>query len=207
MPPAIPRKLFAADLCGLGVGLAAYFGWQQELASALVFAFAATGLHLLAFGLDPMRRKGPDGMNRFDAERVARAVDKAEALLRETMEAAAKIGDRRLEGRVESLASAARDMFRAVESDPRDLASARKFLTVYLKGARDATQKFAEFYSRTRDADARRDYEALLADLEHSFDAQHKAMLLDNRTDLDVEIEVLRDRLKQEGLRAAEDSQ
>jgi 5-bromo-4-chloroindolyl phosphate hydrolysis protein len=108
---------------------------------------------------------------------------------------------------VESLASAARDMFRAVEEDPRDLTSSRKFLSVYLKGARDATIKFADLYSKNRDAEARSDYEALLNDLERSFDAQHKTMLLDDRSDLDVEITVLRDRLKQEGLRAGEDTQ
>lgn len=206
-PPALPRKLLAAEFTGLGVAVAAYFGWQQGLIPALVFGGVAAGAHLLAFGLDPMRRKGMAGVNEFDAERVAKAVDRAEALLQETIAASKRFGDRRLEGRVESLASAARDMFRAVEEDPRDLTSSRKFLSVYLKGARDATIKFADLYSRNRDAAARRDYEALLSDLERSFDAQHKTMLLDNRADLDTEITVLRDRLKQEGLRANEDTQ
>ncbi len=206
-PPALPRKLLAAEFAGLGVAVAAYFGWQQGLIPALVFGGVAVGAHLLAFGLDPMRRKGMEGIDEFDAQRVAKAVDKAEALLQETIAASKRFGDRRLEGRVESLASAARDMFRAVEEDPRDLTSARKFLSVYLKGARDATVKFADLYSRNRDTNSRRDYESLLSDLERSFDARHKEMLLDDRSDLDVEITVLRDRLKQEGLRANEDTQ
>lgn len=206
-PPALPRKLLAAEFAGLGVAVATYFGWQQGLIPALVFGAVASVAHIISFGLDPMRRKGMEGINEFDAERVAKAVDKAESLLQETITASKRFGDRRLEGRVESLASAARDMFRAVEEDPRDLTSSRKFLSVYLKGARDATIKFADIYSRNRDAKARSDYEALLSDLERSFDAQHKTMLLDNRSDLDVEITVLRDRLKQEGLRANEDTQ
>lgn len=205
-PPALPRKSLAAGFAGIGVAVAAYFGWQQGLIPAVVFGAVAASAHLLAFGLDPMRRKGMQGTDAFDAERVARAVDKAEALLQETIAAARRISDRRLEGRVESLASAARDMFRTVEADPRDLSAARKFLTVYLKGARDATIKFADLYARNRDAGVRRDYEALLSDLERSFDAQRKTMLLDSRSNLDVEITVLRDRLKQEGLRASEDT-
>jgi hypothetical protein len=46
----------------------------------------------------------------------------------------------------------------------------------------------------------RADYEALLHDLETDFAARTAALLDDNRSDLDVEIAVLRDRLKREGL-------
>ena len=65
-------------------------------------------------------------------------------------------------------------------------------------GARDATVKFADLYARSRDAQARADYLALLDDLETTFADRSKSLLADNRTDLDVEIEVLRDRLKLE---------
>jgi hypothetical protein len=89
-------------------------------------------------------------------------------------------------------------MFRQVENDPRDLAAARKFLGVYLLGARDATIKFADLYSRNRDPQAREDYVALLDDLETNFATKTETLLLDDRTDLDVEISVLRDRLARE---------
>ena len=143
-----------------------------------------------------------EGLSEFDAQRVAKAVDKAEGLLRDTITASKRFGDRTLEGRVESLAASARKMFRAVEEDPRDLTGARKFMGVYLKGARDATVKFADLYSKKRDTSARSDYEALLTDLETTFAQQAEVMLIEDRTDLDVEIEVLRDRLKQEGVKA-----
>lgn len=201
-PPSFPRIIFASGLTGLGVFLASLWGGMQPVGTALTFGVVAALAHSFAFGIDPMKKKGMGGVDDYDAERVARAVDKAEALLVETMSAAKDIKDRALEGRVERLASQVRDMFRSIEDDPRDLSAARKFLTVYLKGARDATIKFAGLYSKTRDADARRDYEALLSDLEISFSAHSETMLLDDRTDLDIEIEVLRDRLKQEGLRA-----
>lgn len=199
--PPMPRKTMALVLTGIGVFVAANFGWGQSFASSIVFGAVASLLHGFSFGLDPMQKKGMEGMSEFDTERVAKAVDKAEKLLGETLSAAKGFGDRKLEARVESLASAARDMFRTVEEDPRDLSSARKFMGVYLKGARDATIKFADVFKRTKDSQARADYEALLTDLETSFSAQRETMLLENRTDLDVEIETLRDRLKQEGLR------
>ena len=48
------------------------------------------------------------------------------------------------------------------------------------------------------------DYTALLDDLEANFTAKNQALLSDNRTDLDIEIDVLRDRLQREGIRLNE---
>lgn len=201
-PPAIPRKAFAAALAGIGVAGAAFAGGLGGgLLGAGVMGGVAAAAHIAAFGLDPMRKKGLEGASDFDTERVALAVEKAEGLVREVRSAASRFGDQELEARVDALAASARDLFRAVEEDPRDLSRARKFMSVYLMGARDATVKFADLYSRNRDKAARAEYEALLGDLEESFTTQRDRLLLDDRSDLDVEIEVLRDRLKQEAPR------
>ena len=92
-------------------------------------------------------------------------------------------------------------MIRTVEEDPRDLTAARKYLGVYLLGARDATVKFADIYSRTQDRQARDDYMALLDDLDQNFAARTQKSLLEDRTDLNIEIDVLRERLSREGVR------
>ncbi len=203
-PPAIPRKMLAADLSGLGVAMAAWMGWGQPLWSAVVFGVVTVVAFLAAFGLDPMRKKGMEGFNEFEANRVARAVEKAEGFLAQISDAAARIGDQRIETRVADLVSAAGEMLRVVEDDPRDLTSARKFMTVYLMGARDATVKFADVYSRSQNQDARDEYQTLLKDLQTSFEGKKEALLQDDHTDLDVEIEVLRERLQREGHLAKE---
>lgn len=200
-PPVIPRKAFAAVLSGIGVFTAAWLGWGQPMISAAIFGALASGAHVFAFGLDPMKKKGMSGNNAFDSERAAKAIEKAETTLAELNEASARFGDRVLEARIERLGASVRDVFRAVEDDPRDLTRARKFLGVYLTGARDATVKFADLYSRNRSTEAREDYVALISDLETSFKTHREVLLLDDRQDLDIEIEVLRDRLQQEGLK------
>ena len=199
-PPAVPRKLFAAVLTGAGVALAGVMSLGQPPIGALAFGLVAGAAHILAFGLDPMKKKGLEGVDEFATDRVARAIDQAEELVRQTMDAAKRMGDRRLEGRLERLCDQAREVFRVVERDPRDLSRARTFLSVYLLGLRDATVKFADVWSRSQDAGARQAYEALLGDLEQSFAAQRTHLLEDDRSGLDIEIEVLRDRLKQDGL-------
>lgn len=198
-PPAIPRKLFAMAATGAGVFLGAGLA-GGGVVSGLIFGGAAAVAQLVAFGIDPLRRKGGDGASTFDTDRVARAIDEAEATVAEILTSARQIGDRQIEGRVERMTAAVREVFRTVEEDPRDLSRARKFLGVYLTGARDATTKFAQIYSRQRDPQAREDYVALLEDLEGSFRAHRDTLLRDDKTALDVEIEVLRERLHREGV-------
>lgn len=199
-PPAIPRKALAAALTGAVVLAVGLISLGQGLFGAAAFGVVAAAAQAMAFGLDPMKAKGIEAGDAFATDRVARAIDKAEGLVRETVAAAARLRDRRLEGRVDRLCDQAREVFRAIESDPRDLSRARVFLNVYLLGLRDATSKLAALDGRDRAAQAK--YETLLGDLEASFAAQRTHLLEDNRSDLDVEIEVLRDRLKQDGLLA-----
>jgi hypothetical protein len=65
-------------------------------------------------------------------------------------------------------------------------------------GARDATVKFADAYAQRRDPKIRNDYETLLGELETTFASRTESLLQGSHTDLDVEIQVLRDRLKLE---------
>ncbi len=192
--PALPRKLVAAILIGIGLGLGTLLGGQGSIIAAAIASLGAF-LHLGAFGFDPMADKGTDGIDTFQTDRVAKAVDTAEAHLAGMKDAILRARDRQLEGRVERFADTARGLFRTVEGDPRDLTAARKYLGVYLQGARDATVKFVDLYAQNRDPAIRKDYEALLTDLETNFASRTTALLSDNHSDLNVEIEVLRERL------------
>lgn len=197
--PALPRKMIASALTGVGVTLAAMTGDSGLLGSAL-YGVAALGLHVAAFGIDPLKNKRMEGIDTFQQDRVARVVDEAEAYLDGMASQIATLGDRKLDIRVATFQTVARRMIRTVEQDPRDLTAARKYLGVYLMGARDAATKFVELYARNKDADARDHFTALLDDLEQNFAARTEKMLLDDRSDMDIEIKVLRDRLQREGV-------
>lgn len=193
--PALPRKLFGAVTTGVALAVGGIIA-DQGLVYPVLYGVVGAFLHLGTFGLDPMADKGMEGIDAFQTGRVAHAVDEGEKYLRGMQDAILRAGDRGMERRVEQFAGVARGLFRTIEADPGDLTAARKYLVVYLMGARDATVKFADHYAQTRDASARADYEALLGDLETTFAQKTTAFLSNNRTDLDVEIAVLRDRLK-----------
>lgn len=197
--PAFPRKIFGSALTGVGIAIAA---WTSDagIFGSVLYGIAAAGLHSAAFGIDPMKDKRIEGIDQFQQDRVAKVVDEAEEYL-DTIWAQIQTTDARaLHDRVADFIQAARKMIRTVEEDPRDLTGARKFLGVYLMGARDATAKFVDIWNRKHDHEARADYEALLTDLESNFAARTERMLLDDKTDMDIEIKVLRDRLQREGV-------
>lgn len=198
--PAIPRKLFASALTGVGTAIAAYAS-EPGLLAPVLFGAVAAALHVTAFGIDPLSSKGMEGIDTFQRDRVAKAVREAESHLAGMADAVKRAGDRQVEARVERFTDKARELLRTVQDDPRDLTAAKKYMGVYLMGARDAAVKFADIYARDRDAQARSDFMMLLTDLEESFNDKTKKLLLDDNTDLNIEIEVLRERLAREGVR------
>lgn len=202
--PALPRKLFGGVMAGLGLGLGAADPGAVVETGAI--GLAGLALHWLAFGADPMRNKGMEGVDSFQQDRAARMIEEGEGHLRQMKSAIAATGDRRLEARVGMFAETVQDLFDRVRDNPGDLSAARRYLGVYLMGARDATAKFSALYQRTKDPQTRAAYETFLDDLEQDFSARSDKLLDGDRSDLDIEISVLRDRLAREGVRAAPDS-
>jgi hypothetical protein len=198
-PPAWPRKLFGGVMIGLGVALCVLRATGAPV-QAVIFGAVATGLHLVSFGLDPMRSKGIDGLDAEALDAAITRVETARELIGEMRTAAARFGDPALEAKVGRLAETAQDVLTRIEKDPRDLRRSRRFLAVYLVGARDATVQFAQNYDSSGEEAVRDKYAALLDDLETHFTNHRESLTGEDRTALDVEIEVLRDRLRAEGV-------
>ncbi|MBE3639384.1 5-bromo-4-chloroindolyl phosphate hydrolysis family protein [Mangrovicoccus algicola] len=193
--PAIPRKIFGAAAMGIGLGLDA--AWQGGLLVGTLLGGIGAGLHLLAFGPDPLRSKGIAGDD-FQSGRVARAVEGAEAELAAMNRVLDPLRDRELALVLARFQATAREMFRTVEQDPRDLTAARRYLGVYLSGAREAAEKYAAYAARSRDPQARTAFVTLIDDLDRNFSKKTETLLLDDRSQLDIEMEVLRERLSRE---------
>lgn len=199
--PAFPRKLLGSLLTGLGLAVGSYSLGGGVLNPA-VLGVVGLLLHGFAFGPDPLKDKGMEGVSPFQGDRVARAVEEAETHLETMRRSIDGMKDQDLADRVAGFQQHVRRLIATVEADPRRLTAARRYLGVYLLGARDAAEKFAALAARRADPEARASFEALLDDLEANFAARTEALLSDDRQALDIEIEVLRDRLQREGLRA-----
>ena len=196
--PAVPRKLFGSVLLGGGLFLTGLLGWDIGLVQSLGMGIFGAAASVLAFGLDPMRAKGGVALGGITPQMVSEAVAEANEKIEGIERAAADVRDRPLRERLREMVVEARKVVNRIEEDPTDLRRTRKFLSVYLSGAHDATRKYVRNQSDHADSDIYMKFRALLDEMTSTFRAQHERLLKDDRIDLDIEIDVLAERLKQE---------
>ena len=202
-PPAIPRKLFAAVLTGASVASPGVLEPRPgPLRGALAFGVVAGGGAPPRLRARPDAKKGLEGVDEFATERVARAIDQAEELVRQTVDAAKR--DRRPAARGPrraALRPGARGLPRRSSATRATSAGRAPSSASICSACATRRSKFADVWSRSRDAEARRRLRGAARrprDRASPRSAPH--LLEDDRSDLDIEIEVLRERLQQDGL-------
>jgi hypothetical protein len=198
-PPAVPRKLLGTALIGASVFGVGLLSLGQGLIGGLVFGAIGAAPTSSPSGPTRCKAKGLEGHDALTTERVARAIDEAEGVVRDIVAAApasATAGSR-----AGSNASATRPARSSAPSSATRATSAAPGASSASTSSACATRRRSSPTStaapRHRGA---RGYEALLADLETSFAANRTALLEDRSGDLEIEIEVLRERLQQDGL-------
>jgi hypothetical protein len=181
--------LGGAALVGLGIGAAQIVAGVPDLLAGLLGLGGAAAM-LVFFGPKRWQASKPAPGDRFAEGRTRIAALRS---------AADRIADPRLRLRALTVAGRAAEVLKLAERRGIDKARARKFLGVWLVGALDATEAFIRADGHTDPERARR-YGALLGDLDTALSRIETAMREADRTRLDVEIEVLSERLAAEGL-------
>lgn len=199
LAPGLPKKLIGSAVAGLALFLTGVFGWQIGGFQSVILGLLGAGAAILAFRPDPMTTKGKVVLGGISAAEVASAISEAEDKLDSIARISTEINDAPLRERMADVVTEGRAILRRIEEDPADLRRAKKFMVVYLDGALDATRKYAD----NQDDDAVSSgmylkFRSLLDDMIRAFKAQHEVLLRDDRMDLDVEIDVLAERLKQD---------
>ena len=194
--PAIPRKIFAALLWGISCVLSVMISGQ--MGAALVMGVMTAALFVAAFGLDPLKAKGLERVDERQFGRATRAIDQARAALKEMRSLLAPLKHRDVAQHFAQFAQTAEQMFERVYDDPRDLTSARRYLSLYLEGARDAARQYAKLALTAPSENATADFIALLQDLNDNFARKTENLIENDHQDLSIELEVLRDRLARE---------
>ncbi|MFK7887416.1 MAG: 5-bromo-4-chloroindolyl phosphate hydrolysis family protein [Gammaproteobacteria bacterium] len=199
--PRTPRKIIAAVLVGLGAFISATAVAQIGLVSGIVAGLMGLGGTLLAYGIDPRSDKIAQGSTGgYSTQEIVSALTQAEAKIASIEEAARKIRSADFSGQLRRIADSARAVLKVIEDDPADLRRARKFLHVYLDGARTVTANYANTHEDARNEEIDANFGDMLQTIESSFVETRERLLQDDAMDLDVQIEVLTTRLKREGV-------
>jgi hypothetical protein len=197
--PRVPWKLTSGLLTAVGSGLAATAGGHPLVGASMFGVVGGLG-HLAFYGRDlrPVKLDVAiiDGI---DMANVTQQLEQASRRLQRIDAAARAIGVPEFRDRLTRITQIGRDIVGEMARDPRDVSRGRRFLHLYL----DSTERVTEEYARTHhntslplDDKFRR----LLVEMESAFADQHRRLLESDALSLDVDIEVLTQRLKREGL-------
>ncbi len=194
------RNLGAAVL-GLATGVTAYFGAHNGLSISVAFAgVSVVGFHLL-YGLEPLFQRVSARPHDRGSRAVAEALAEAEERLLNIERVAQAIGNPELRLRLGRIAEQGRGILNQIAERPSDLRRARRFLSVFLEGAERVSDGYARTHHHVQSDELEQSFRNVLVTIEDQFASQRERLRQADVLDLDVQIEVLKKQLEQEGIR------
>ncbi|TXH69952.1 MAG: 5-bromo-4-chloroindolyl phosphate hydrolysis protein [Thiothrix sp.] len=200
--PKTPFKTVAALFTSVTTGVLAWLGAKYGPLESIVMAGATFLAFALSYGLDPRRDKAGNISLGVTADEIIDALEAAEIRIKSIDDARRSIRNPDYNKRLERITSKAREILSTIEDDPTRLSRARKFLKVYL----DGTDKVAQGYAKSQNnkegmtTSLDTDFNRVLDSIEQTFQEQQTKLLENNNFDLDVQIAVLEQQLKREGV-------
>jgi 5-bromo-4-chloroindolyl phosphate hydrolysis protein len=193
-----PWKRLGSLAAGIATAVAAFAAAGHGVAIALVFAVAAAVGVRLFYGADPPLRA--DGLTVGDAggDEFERALADANGRLDRIEAIAAGLPSPEFQQRLRNIARLIAELLVIIEDEPANFALARRFLNVYLDSALQVMEKYSRVFPRSGASELEHSFRTLLVDVENTCTAQHQSLLQRDVMDLDVQIEVLSVRLRQE---------
>lgn len=199
-PP--PRyKAIGAGIMGLATAFAAYASAGHDIVTAGAFGIAFSIGFFLLYGFDP--RPGALALPAdlaSDAKEIEAALREAHAKVESIELAGQKIRSLEFRRRLDRIVAGSRKVLATIEENPRSLRRARRFINVYLDGARQVTEKYARTHDGAQPPELEQNFRQLLIDMEGVCEEQQRMLTDSSLADLDVQIEVLATRLKHEGV-------
>jgi len=191
-----PRKTLGAVLVAIATGTTAWLGVGHHPAIAIVFALLALLGCYLTYGFDPRRGRPIPGFgkqNRLTLSQAERSIAAIEQASRE-------IQQPELEARLRRIADLASAILGRLKEDPNNLRRAHKFLNVYLDGVKSVVEGYAKTHAQVVAPELDEHFRNALISVEDAFREQQQRLLDSDLDDLDVQIEVLTQQLKREGI-------
>ncbi|WP_027160211.1 5-bromo-4-chloroindolyl phosphate hydrolysis family protein [Methylobacter luteus] len=198
--PPQPLKMTAAIIAALTTGMVAWLGAGRPLPVALLFAVGAFLGMYLSYGFDPRKEKNIVAAHGYSRDEILQTLEDSSRIIRGIEQANDRIRNAELNQRIERICEIADSILAEIEADPRDIRRARKFLNVYLDGARQVTEGYAKTHPQTQSGELEQNFRNVLETIESVFQEQHQKLLEEDVFDLDVKIEVLATQLKREGI-------
>jgi 5-bromo-4-chloroindolyl phosphate hydrolysis protein len=199
-PPTFLGKRSAGIIATLSTGLLAYFGAGQDLIMSMVYGLLCGLGYQLVYGFGPRYLHPTTIVRKSDNLEIDEILEQAEAKILAIEHATAQLSSAELIQRLQRITNEAREILQAIAENPRELRRARKFMYVYLDGAQKVSQGYAKTHRHIRSGELEENFRRVLITIENVFTEQHAKLLENDALDLDVQIEVLKTQLENEGV-------
>jgi len=197
----LPLRTQGGLAVAAGVAVAAVLGLHRPLPVGLAFgALAALAFHLI-YRFEPLLAGDKLGAADRESRQVAEALAEAEDRLITIERAARAVGNPELAARLGAIAAEGRGILAQIAERPSDLRRARRFLTVFLEGAEQVSDGYVRTHHHAGSLQLEQNFRNVLVTIEEQFRRQRLRLREADVLDLDVQIEVLKKQLEQEGIR------
>jgi len=194
--PEKPFKTISALLLGFSTFFTATIAGGESILTGVFLSVTSTIGYALYYGLDPRADK-LENIGGVSADLVLKTLSDAKSKLSGIEMHMKKIlDDTLLHDKLALAVEKAEYIIQTIQEDPKDIRVARKFLVVYI----DGLEKVTESYTSMDEADIKGETKVrlhqLLEDVEHRFDKELVRLKKNNEFDLDVNIDVLQQQIK-----------
>ena len=199
--PKIKYKTISLIIFTIAVFVTSKWGAENSFLVSMGYAIAGFFGFYLYYGVDPLKDKIQNISLSVTPEEVIEALNEAEKKIEAIEDARVSIYNFELNQRLRDIVKEAKGVLKLIEENPNDLYRARKFLVVYLDGAK----RVIEGYAKTKkEGDENRELEEkfrkILDTIENNFKQQRQKLKENAIENLDVQIEVLKKQMKYEGV-------
>ena len=193
--PKTPYKLISGVLLGISTFFSASIAGSQNLFISIFLGVIASIGYFLYYGFDPRADKLTN-IGDISAEFVLETLATARGKLKSIEDDMAHIKDTKLNSKLRVAIDRAYEILKNIEEDPKDVRVARKFIIVYIDGIKKVTESYIELDEQDITEETKEKLYNLLSDVEDRFEKEIIRLKRNNQFDLDVNIDVLQEQIK-----------
>lgn len=193
--PEIPYKSISALMLGLSTFFTAWIAGNEPFVISIFLGVISFVGYFLYYGFDPKGDK-LDNIGDISAEFVLETIAEAKGKLSKISEDREKIKDKKLIDALDISIKKAQLILDTIQQDPKDIRVARKFLIVYIDGIAKVTNSYVSMDESDIDDTTKEKLLGLMYDLDIKFDKELDRLKQNNLFDLDVNIDVLKEQIK-----------
>ncbi len=198
----VPYRFIGAGVLSFAMFVLAYWGIFNDygIVDSVLFALATLLGCYLYYDFDPARKDPEIAAVGITTEELIELLDEAEERIAAIERASKEIKNTEFKDRLRRIVREARAVLDTIEEDPTDARRARKFLKVYLDGAKQVTEGYAKAHRNDANPVLEDNFRRVLTTIETVIAEQQEKLRENNVSDLDVNIEVLQLQIEKEGV-------